>query len=667
MGSRAENLTQLYDGLRAADTVVAKTLGVDEQAQTAQIESRLRSFITAHWRDLAIQATKTAAGRIGRGRGNVVQAGDVDRALAAVDGTMDQWAGRVTSRFVSDLREAYKLSRTSGMNKALGIDRKELSYDTRTFGTGAKVEKAARKVLTTLEPSFDLVDEHALDALQEHQVFWIGQHYKDNVAPTIAKAAREQITVGMGRAEAGRVMEGLVKDGLENIRVPGGFRGTSRQYFEGLAANATTVARATGHVRSFEKVGYTTYVIVNPSDHRTCEICNLLDGKEFKTTDGTALSGRVLSVSKPNQVKKVQPFLTVNSATKLTGGKAGPAGVSATRGLAARGNSLPPFHYRCRCDIDITREAEIIPFEKVPDVKPVGGKLVAPNKKVYTHKPAIPKPLTKPESLAVREVPFDAKVAEQYADQFIDEWQKSPGKIRKPIREFLEKEYGITRGQAGKLGKLTVGSIDQNMYGVHRWDMSVEIREDVAETVLPTLAEISTRRQGLKEFQKRGFSTVLHEELHGTSKFTARAYRAGGAVVEEVTVELTTRRVLRDLYGDVAKKVGGASPDLHQPSISPLTRKWATRGSYRTDIEKMLNMMSKHTKWKPDKVVDNVERAGILMRGKAGPKFNRQSPKKHVESFVDALPDLTDLSKKERKALEKGLNSMVLERFKGRG
>lgn len=490
MATRADNLAWLYDGLRSIDTVVAKALGVSEQAQSAKIEARLRAYINAQWEDLSARAVRLSSSMIRKGSGDVVQEGDVERAVATVDSTMEQWSGRVTGKFTADMRETYGLGRTSGMNRAMGLEEDELVYNTPPFSSKEPVEKAS-PALATLKPSFDLVDEAALDAFESHQVFWIGKHYKDNVSPIIAAGAKTQITAGMSRADAGRLMEKLVKQGLQKVKTPGGFNGTSRQYFEGLVANASTVARSTGHLRSFQKVGYTVYAVVNPNDHRTCEICNLMDGKEFKVSDGADLMGGVVGAKTPNQVKKAHPWLTPKKAHALTGGKVGPAGVGQTKGLAKAGHSMPPYHYKCRCDIDITKESEIIPFETnigggpKPATPKFNPALKLP-KKQQLKKPPVPKPVPPPpveQSTAVAPAEFPWKASQlkktnktfagahrkwSYTDPNGDEWLFKPvgeefRAYGDKVAEQIAKATGVPHaelhvvtidGQAGSIQKL---------------------------------------------------------------------------------------------------------------------------------------------------------------------------------------------------------------------
>lgn len=666
MQGRGNNLALLYEGLRASDTLIAKAIGVSPQAQSAKLEVRLREYITAEWDRLADQATKMAAGLIANGKGKEVLPGDVERALAVVDRTMSQWAPKVTPVFTKEQQAAYMLGRESGLQRSLGLRREIRPYNTPSASPDIKLVEKAENLLGTVKPSFDLVDRSTVAALQKHQVFWIGEFWDEKVSGQVASAAKEQVTAGMGRVAAGKVMAKAVKENLANVSVPSGFSGPTNQYFEGLVANATTVSRTSGHLRSFSKVGFTIYTIVNPSDHRTCEICELMNGKEFRTEDGVKLVGKLTNMKSPLSVKKVHPWLTPTSARQLAG-KKGPASPDQTTALSKAGHSMPAFHFRCRCDIDVARSAEVIPFERVPDVKPVAGKLKSPDGKTWTHKPAVEKPveaaakpLTAEEAArTIRNVPFEAAVAKQYADKMAAGWKKGPGKLRKPLRDFMREEYGIQRKDWGRKSAMAVGELESDTLAVHHWDGSVTVRKDIADTVARSLKEISERRRVLSYSDYRGIHTLIHEELHGLSRFTSRAYSEGGAVVEEVTVELTARRIMRDLLGDV--KTGAQS--FNRPMRNAANTRWFSGGSYGSDISKFLDTVTNKTGWPEEQVIENVEKAGILMRGKLAPAYNKQSPKQHIEAFLKSMPDYDKLPPKQQKSLGNSIYKLELRRL----
>lgn len=351
-----DRIQHLHDGLCAADEVLCKALRVDEFAQAAKAEVRLREFLGAEWDKLSRQAAKSAAHYIRNGKGDVVTDTDLDKAQAIIDRTMAQWSGKVTDRFVKGINDIYRLSHVAAAKKAFGLSEAPLAFSVKKT---AEVFKAQPEVVA----SFNVVDRRALKALKRDQTFWIGQHYNQNVSRHIAETTRKEVLeLGRSRAAAGRVLQKSIAENLKEVRVPDGFVGSSERYFEGLAANAATTARAQSSLNTFHRAGFTTYVIVNPGDHRTCVTCQHLDGKEFKVSDGLDLMAKLQGAT-PAGVKRLQPFITPGQARSLTGGVSGAKSPTAGVGkLAANGNLFPPFHFKCRCSVDIVATEEPLPI-----------------------------------------------------------------------------------------------------------------------------------------------------------------------------------------------------------------------------------------------------------------------------------------------------------------
>lgn len=362
--------SHMHDGISAIDAIIGKALKVSELARIAKIETNLRKYIGREWDSLALEASKQAVSVIRSGSGDPNN-DDINRMMVKINRVMSDWNDNIEKRYVDDNKEVYELAHIAAMKRSLGKNKKQLEYNT-PIGPETKVSKAKDIVYVSGDdgarvpvvlPSFNTVDLAAIDSFEEHQVFWIGQHYKENVSNTVAETARNTIVkAGLGREEAGKIAQKVVRETLDIVKVPGGFSGTSTQYFEGLVANAVTTQRVAAQLTSFERFGYTKQTIVNPRDQRTCPICDLMDGKVFDVSDGRRTLDRLVKAKDPTSIKKIQPFMTVAIARELTGGQRGPIGAKQTKAIVARGNSIPPFHFKCRCSIDITEEEEIISF-----------------------------------------------------------------------------------------------------------------------------------------------------------------------------------------------------------------------------------------------------------------------------------------------------------------
>lgn len=336
-------LDQSYDHLRISDTAVAKALGLSEVAQIARGEGRVRQFMLAQYQAHVAIAVRVAAAMARRG--------STARAItAAVRREMAKFPRVAAPKLTKEVGQIYRLSRTAGWRKATGQTRASLTYDTPNL---TELAKAAPRAGFSALPSLNVTDEAAITALEQQQVFWLGDLYgaqvSDGVAETVSGA---MIAAGKDRRAAGKLIEERLGRQLGNIRTPGGFHGSAAQYFEGVAANAATHARAFGSLASFEEAQFTVYQIVNPLDSRTCPVCNHVDGKQFTVAQGRSQMQVVLGADDPDGVKAVHPWLSFAEIEKISP-KPGQQSAADSKALAQQGQSLPPYHFRCRCAVDV--------------------------------------------------------------------------------------------------------------------------------------------------------------------------------------------------------------------------------------------------------------------------------------------------------------------------
>lgn len=228
----------------------------------------------------------------------------------------------------------------------------------------------------SIKPSFTLVDQNAVDALVKHQVYWVGEHAQGPLSQRIAKLAEEtMITSGLGRREAAKAFQdAMVKEfgfdesspKLGKLAIPDGWRGPALQYWEGLAANTVTTARTNGQMRGFTECGVTRYEVVNPKDERTCPICGSLAGRVFEVREAQSLIEKEQSSDDPNQVRSLHPWRSKADIEKATGVKLVGVGVAEDSAkLMKAGHGFPPYHYRCRCYVDMAGDSELV-FEEPP-------------------------------------------------------------------------------------------------------------------------------------------------------------------------------------------------------------------------------------------------------------------------------------------------------------
>jgi hypothetical protein len=334
------NVNCIVAAISASDAIIAKAARVPTMAQIARIETVLRSFLLAKWNLLAEAATKKAASMASQG----VKSDAIEKVIADI---MRKWSKQVIDRFDLDIARVYRLSRIAAWNK-VKTRKGSLTYD-------IEVAKAS-----VAEPKFDVQDKQALEIIAEDHVFWIGDHYDTAVRSAIKEVVRDTILeAGQDRARAGEKMAKRVLEELDRVSIPKGYSGTARGYFEGLTANAATVARSYGNMRSFKQGLIERYEINNPEDDRTCQVCSHMDGKVFTVQQGENQIGREMKrKGDPKEhMKKVHPWVSMKALRGISS-KAGNVSDRDSAGLAKAGLALPPYHFRCRCGVDISTEID---------------------------------------------------------------------------------------------------------------------------------------------------------------------------------------------------------------------------------------------------------------------------------------------------------------------
>ena len=264
-----------------------------------------------------------------------------------VEKIVKMWKRDVQEIFLVELDYIYRMARVAGHKKVTGKSKGSLQYDTEQF----EVLKERRIPIPELKGfSFTLVDERAVKAIQEQQLFWVGE-FVDGFSQSIEDVAREVILeIGEDPIRAGIVLRERLERQFEYIKIPEGFTGLAKNYFEGLVANAATVARVQGQLQSFIEADAGAFMIVNPMDERTCPRCSLLDGLEFPIEVGVQQMEAEQDADTIDKVKSAHPWF---SESKFVDIRSKSTDENLARNLDKAGICLPPFHFRCRCTIDI--------------------------------------------------------------------------------------------------------------------------------------------------------------------------------------------------------------------------------------------------------------------------------------------------------------------------
>lgn len=122
---------------------------------------------------------------------------------------------------------------------------------------------------------------------------------------------------------------------------------------------------------------------------------------------------------------------------------------------------------------------------------------------------------------------------------------------------------------------------------------------------------------GTRERQEHFVETMVHEELHGSSRTKGGAYQGAGATIEEASVEMAARKIAAGAFGTQPKNHWGA----YQPEINNVAEA----------IMREIPLRSREGWWRA------IADAGIKMRGVDSHAEIAGSVPDAIEQFVDAL------------------------------
>lgn len=185
---------------------------------------------------------------------------------------------------------------------------------------------------------FDVQDRAVLQGMSSNGLFWIGEHYGDEVdRKGFRREVRKIIAKeGLGRAAAGDALEDLFAGQVRR----------SRSYWKGFAATVATRSRSFGALREMDDLGVRVYEYINPDDERTSDVCRHLNGTRFEVKLGIELRDRLLQVQDPEEWKAIAPWpRNVDEIADLS-----------PRELQERGIAWPPLHFHCRSAIEVVLE-----------------------------------------------------------------------------------------------------------------------------------------------------------------------------------------------------------------------------------------------------------------------------------------------------------------------
>lgn len=200
--------------------------------------------------------------------------------------------------------------------------------------------------------------------------------------------------------------------------------------------------------------------------------------------------------------------------------------------------------------------------------------------------------------------------------------------------------------------QLDNGYIDgQKILGYHTGMGSIQVLKEVTTGALELL---EYAYQGGPQPQDQvdamvSLTNIVHEALHGFSRYTALTYSGVGVTVEEVSNETATRMAVR-------KMLAGKVPDGLLPRLPGDIPKGARRnhnGAYDDIILSTLEVIESVTGWDRHQAARALETASFKMKTKE--VSVAWLPGKHLDNLVRCIPGL---DARQRDLIKQGLREI---------
>lgn len=275
----------------------------------------------------------------------------------AVDGSIGQLTRVDRPSAPPGLVRAFLKSLSTKLKKI--FSKKQLATIEKKIGQIYKKAKRISAKQAKVAFKFALRDRNAIKAIRKRQVFWVGDFYSTHLSERIQAVAEEvMLNRGLSSRTGGRVLRdvlrrefGIEPGGRSNVlpNIPARFAGNPDLYFRGVSSTSAHVSRTFGSMFAFQEAEIISYELINPSDERTGEICQVMNGQVFSVEVGVKHMERILEAEDPKEVKEIAPWKSGAELQQIVGNsKTG--STDAARKLANAGAILPPFHPLCRTE-----------------------------------------------------------------------------------------------------------------------------------------------------------------------------------------------------------------------------------------------------------------------------------------------------------------------------
>lgn len=251
-------------------------------------------------------------------------------------------AERVDKRKVDLLLDV--ISQNLGDDFMMAVSTETKAYVERSLRLGIQDVKTSAKARISIG-LWGIEDQALASQVQKQNLFWIGQHF----GADISQDFRDTMTKAIEQGYTKEMLADALKESFSDLGEK------SQYYWQGLAEHTALRIREFGRLSGYEKAGAKGYMLVNPMDNRTSEICWALvsQGKVYPLDVALEVRDNLnaIDVNKEGleeareQIKALAPWVKESQIERDEQGN--PTGVSGAH------TPFPPFHWKCRTQTEI--------------------------------------------------------------------------------------------------------------------------------------------------------------------------------------------------------------------------------------------------------------------------------------------------------------------------
>ena len=251
-------------------------------------------------------------------------------------------AERLDRRKVDALLDV--INQNLGDDFMMAVSTETKAYVERSLRLGLQDVKTSAKAKISIG-LWGIEDQALAAQVQKQNLFWIGKHFGADIGEDFKDTMTKAIEQGYTKE--------MLADALREQFSDLGDKGSV--YWQGLAEHTALRVREFGRLNGYEKAGAQGYMLVNPMDSRTSEICYALVSQNKVYPLDVALEVRDnlmnIDVNKEGleeareQIKALAPWVKESQIERDSEGN--PTGVSGAH------TPFPPFHWKCRTQTEI--------------------------------------------------------------------------------------------------------------------------------------------------------------------------------------------------------------------------------------------------------------------------------------------------------------------------